>query len=82
MEERNKILTSLRMSNSKRHHYHDNVGYHNNMQPQLSLQSDGDNDQTSSRDPLLEPTGATPNLFTTTNVVHLPSSSNSQSASM
>lgn len=82
MEERNKILTTLRMSNSKRHHYHDNVGYHSNMQPQLSLQSDGDDDQTSSRDPLLEPTGATPNLFTTTNVVHVPSSSNSQLASI
>ena len=86
MEERNKILTSLRMSNSKRHHYHDNNSYHSNIQPQLhqiiSIQSDSEDEEKSSHDPLLEPIATMPNLFTATrsanDVVQLPSSPTSQ----
>ena len=86
MEERNKILTNLRMNNSKRHHYHDNNSYHSNLQPQLHqiipIQSDSEDDEKSSHDPLLEPIAATPNLFTATSsvndVVQLPSSPTSQ----
>ena len=86
MEERNKILTSLRMSNSKIHHYHDNNSYHSSIQPQLhqiiSIQSDSEDEEKSSHDPLLEPIAAMPNLFTATSsandVVQLPSSPTSQ----
>ena len=79
MEERNKILTSLRMNSSRRHHYHDS--YHSNIQPQLhhmtTTQSDSD-DESNSRDPLLEPaSAATPSLFTKTTDV-LSSSPTSQ----
>lgn len=86
MEERNKILTSLKMKNSKRHHYHDNNSYHSNIQPQLRqiipIQSDSEDDEVTSRDPLLEPIATTPTLFSATtssnDIVQLPPSPTSQ----
>ena len=79
MEERNKILTNLRMNSSRRHHYHDS--YHSNIQPHhmTTTQSDSEDEESNSRDPLLQPASTTmPNLFPTTTADVLSSSPTSQ----
>lgn len=84
MEERNKILTNLRMSSSKRHHYYDNDSYHGDVQPHMTVpvQSDSEDEAShdpSSHDPLLEPVAPKPSLFTSTSDVNkLPASPTSQ----
>ena len=42
MEERNKILTSLRMNASNRHHYHDNHRYRSSIQHLMASQPDSE----------------------------------------
>ena len=79
MEERNKILTNLRMNNSRRHHYHDSN--HSNTQPHhmTTTQSDSEDEECNSRDPLLQPVStATPTLFPTITTDVLSSSPTSQ----
>ena len=62
MEERNKILTRLRMNASTRHHYHDNHRYRNSIQHLITSQS---NSEEGTHDLLLETTSTdTSKLFT------------------
>jgi len=79
MEERNKMLTDLRLSSD----YHSNDIHH--IKPfQTTVHSDSEDDEPTVHDPLLKPTAATPHNILTTrannsiNVEQLPSSPTSQ----